>query len=396
MRNPLPRQTRYPMMDEQDLNGDGIPDGANVSIRRTATDPETGHTTVASASWRKKPTNERRPMENVSGDTGGIISSASPVSANERRPMEDVSSDSGGLPPAPAPVAADKQMPNGAPAPQGGSAWDQFKRRDARASDLMLGPGRRTDVGTIPENQADVRNYFTRRESDLSVSPTVRAAAGRRLQMMDVNAGRAADLASSERRTLYNAHGEQAKAGAVLEGKKEIAGAMRYQGDSGVKGKLGAAQINADKEIAKQEEITNRDITVKTLMKNGDWAIANTYALAGITKTEIQGETDRVVAELHRQGDVGRAKALANVKGFVDPKLLEFASPAQRDKLIEIGEKAKAAQTETVPPPNAEGLATVKGEVADLVRMRSPTGTERMVPRSQIEKYQGRGAKIVQ
>ena len=105
MRNPLPRQTRYPMMDEQDLNGDGIPDGANVSIRRTATDPETGHTTVASASWRKKPTNERRPMENVSGDTGGIISSASPVSANERRPMEDVSSDSGGLPPAPAPVA---------------------------------------------------------------------------------------------------------------------------------------------------------------------------------------------------------------------------------------------------------------------------------------------------
>ncbi len=46
-------QPRREMMDiGQDLNGDGIPDGAEVTVRRTATYPVAGHTTVTSAMAR--------------------------------------------------------------------------------------------------------------------------------------------------------------------------------------------------------------------------------------------------------------------------------------------------------------------------------------------------------
>lgn len=58
-------KTRYPMMDaEQDLNGDGIPDGAEIKLKRESTDPDTGSRSVMEANWRKKSSGREpgRPM----------------------------------------------------------------------------------------------------------------------------------------------------------------------------------------------------------------------------------------------------------------------------------------------------------------------------------------------
>jgi hypothetical protein len=299
-------QPRREFMDiSNDLNGDGIPDGAEVNVRKTATNPDTGHTTVTSARWTKKTPEERRPMEPMpqQPDTG--------------------------LPPAPAPVPADQQMPTGAPGPQGGSAWDQFKRRDARASDLMFGPGRRTNTDVIPENKADTRSFLVNKASDMSVAPQVRQQAERRLAMMDEQAGRSADLASGERRTLYTAHGEQAKATAVAQAKVNAA---QVTAD----GQRDVAATKGQTAQAVQEAKAKRDMIVQELKNSGQITIANTYAMAGRDKSELAAETDIAVAELNRQGKVEYARLLANAKGSIAPDLFVNSTDAQKDELIKI------------------------------------------------------------
>lgn len=295
----------------EDLNGDGIPDGAQVSVRRTATDPSNGSATVTNVKWTKKTPEERRPMEPMpqQPDTG--------------------------LPAAPSPVTANQQIPTDAPAPQVGSAWDQFKRRDARASDLMFGPGRRTNTDEIPERREDTRRFMEKRSMDLSVSPEVRRAARGRLEFMDTQTGRAMDLASGERRSLYDAHGQQAKAEA----------------------KVGVAQVTADaqRDVANtkgqtaqavQEAKAKRDIVVTELKNSGQIAVANTYALAGRDRAELAAETDTAIAELNRQGKVEASRLLANAKLSIAPELIMKANDSQMDELIKMM-KSKSSDSVT-------------------------------------------------
>jgi hypothetical protein len=396
-------QPRREMMDiGQDTNGDGIPDGAEVTVRRTATDPIAGHTTVTSARYTKKPaTRERFPVEPGAGTNTGTDSGATSArytnkaAVTERFPVESFPAESpADLPPAQAPLPPNQQMPNESATPATGNQWDQFTRRTDRAYDSMIG-GTRSNTDVNPVAKEDERRRLVRASEDLSIAPFKRAKASERLAMMDTTAGRSADLANSERRTLITAHGQRAKADAVIEGKKIMADAMVNQTEASANGKKDVAQINKDKEAEKQREITEREITVKTLLKNGDVEIANSIALAGLSKEKLRSETDRVVAELHRQGEIGKAKALAGLRDFIDPRVYESSNPAQRDRLISMAEKAKAAQADSVTPPNTDGLLAVKTQSSDMVRMRSPKGTERMVPRSQVEKYRGLGAEEV-
>lgn len=214
-------QPRREMMNiGQDTNGDGIPDGAEVTIRRTATDPVAGHTTVTSARFTKKPAQERRPMEPT--------------------PEQPVS----GLPPAQAPVPAENQMPNENPATNTGNPWEQFSRRTDRAYDSMIG-GTRTNSDVNPVAPIDRRRHLERQADDLSISPALRASAANRLAMMDTTAGRAADLASAERRTLITAQGQAAKAETDLQGKQIVADAMRDQAATTASGRVGAAEATA-------------------------------------------------------------------------------------------------------------------------------------------------------
>lgn len=323
----LTYQPRREMMDiGQDTNGDGIPDGAEVTIKRTATDPVAGHTTVTSARFTKKAPQERRPME----------------------PTPEAPA--AGLPAAPAPVPADKQIPRGTPQQSGGNAWDQFGRRTDRAYDAMIG-GTRTNTDVNPVSDSDRRQFLTRRSDDLSLAPAHRAAAGRRLAMMDENAGRAADLASSERRALYSAHGDQAKADAMLQGKVVQADAQRD-----------VASTKGMSAQAVAEAKTKRDIVVQELKNSGQITVANTYAMAGRDKAELAAETDRVVAQLNKEGKVEAAQSLAAAKGKIDPTIWMTASEEERKQLLEMAKSKPAATIDSNPAKTESESDTVSKE----------------------------------
>ena len=323
MRSPLAGIRR----EFEDLNGDGVPDGAEVNMRRTDVDPATGSEVVTNAKWTKKAPQERFPMESL------------PAPSDSE------------LPAAPAPVPADQQIPAGSPAPAGGSEWDKFKRRDARASDLMFGPGRRTNTDAIPEDRNAVRNYYARREADLSVAPEVRAAAGRRLAMMDTQSDRAMDLASGERVALFGAHGQRAKAQALVDS-RVIPAEIRESGRATTAEirESGRATTEAIKgqNIKEAEEIkTRRTLEVQRLKNSGNLEVANTYALAGRDKAELAAETDLAVAELNRQGKVESARLLAAAKGKIDPNVWMTANDEERKKLLEIAQRNTGEQVQT-------------------------------------------------
>jgi hypothetical protein len=164
--------------------------------------------------------------------------------------------------------------------------------------------------------------------------------------MMDEKAGRSADLASSERRTLYGAHGDQAKANAIVQGKQVEA-----------TGKENVATIKTKGAQTVEEIRAERIVTAEKIKADAGVVVANTYAMANRDKAELGAETDRAVAELNKQGKIEAARLLANAKGRIDPNVWMTATEDERRQLLEM---AKTKQTEPPPADQASSAETVK------------------------------------
>lgn len=327
-------QPRREMMDiGQDTNGDGIPDGAEVTVRRTATDPVAGHTTVTSARYTKKPAaQERFPMESVP---------AAPASD---------------LPPAQAPLAPNQQMPNESATPATGNQWDQFKRRTDRAYDSMIG-GTRTNTDVNPVAMEDKRRFLERQADNNSIAPNLRANAKQRLAMMDTMAGRSADLANAERQTLITAHGQREKARVDLQKTAMTTDAQRDV--AGIRGQTAQAV---------QEAKTKRDTVVQELKNSGQITVANTYAMAGRDKAELAAETDRAVAQLNKEGHVESAQLLAAAKGKIDPTVWMTASEDERKQLLDMAKVNKTSATSTTSTTTSTPLQSREAKALEALK----------------------------
>lgn len=234
------------------------------------------------------------------------------------------------LPPAQAPLSPDKQMPSDPPPATPANPWQQFQQRNDRAYDATIG-GNRTNSDVNPVRMEDRRRFLERQESNLAISPALRKIATQRLAMMDANAGRSADLANAERRTLITAQGQREKARIDLQKTEMTTDAQRDV--AGIKGQ--SAQ-------AVQDAKARRDIVVQELKTSGQITVANTYAMSGRDKAEISAETDKAVAQLNKEGHVESARLLAAAKGKIDPTVWMTASEDERKQLLDMAQVNKA------------------------------------------------------
>jgi len=349
-------------MNLDDLDGDGIPDGAAVSLKREQVDADTGERDVLQANWRKK-----------SGEP------------EARRPMMDV-------PESAQPVPADKQM-GGTPPADPANPWDAFAARTDRAADRA--GIFRTNTVNRPVMEGDRRSHLESTRDNGALRPELRENARRSIAVMDANTGRREDLASAERRTFVTATGQaeagQAKAEGVLEGKQVMADAMRDQAATGAQGRATTQELKNEGQARVESERTRRAQVTQELKNSGQLAAANAYALAGRDRAELSAETDRYVAELQKQGKVEAAQILAKAKGKIDPMVFFEATPEQRDLLIK--SMTKGGDDNPYSPAAMMESSRTQDE---QVLIEAPDGTRRMVAKGSAQKYVEKGGKIVE
>lgn len=204
----------------EDANGDGIPDGAEVTFARKRVNPDTGESENMTATWTKGQKTDRYPMMDV------------------------------------APAGAAQQMPQEAPRAQFPDRYRQFEADVAGTADAFgirrSGASQRMD----PIRTEDTRAFLKSRMNDLSLAPERRSAARSELAGMDARDAQASGQASLERRTAMEGT-------ATIEAGRAAARAKRDVAEVGAIGKVSAAEAGAQgriraEEIKAQQEEANR------------------------------------------------------------------------------------------------------------------------------------------
>jgi hypothetical protein len=209
-----------------DLNGDGIPDGAEINMAREIMQPDGGRTKIT-AKWQK--------------------GQAAPA---------------GMTPPAAAPQAA-------ATPAQKVDPWKVFDERNDRQGDRM-GIGR-TNTDERPVAFEDRAYALSRKAGDLSISPVAREAAARELTMLTEMRERQSDRDLALKQGKLNVDAQQAKnqreinVAEIMGGSRVQAAQVRGEADvnkTAIQSEFRASEGDKNREV-KRDEIKSREQIAK-------------------------------------------------------------------------------------------------------------------------------------
>lgn len=404
---------KRPMMDD-DLNGDGIPDGASVTVKWTkgaGTEDRGQRSEVRNQRTTSRPMmdeNAARPLGTPQDEAaynaglvdvgrGGQVQSRDTVD-NTIRLLER---------PRPA-FGATNAVQNAAAM----TATNEYEGRNREAAGMMgirqtsrpmmtvdaqgngvQGSGNNVQNSGTSTNAT--RQFLQTRMGDASVRPELRSQAGQRLAVMDETATRESAQGSQERMADSQARGMIGKAEADRDARvaaADSAAQARVQAaETGAQGRVQAAEAGAagrqaelDKKIASQEKIAaarlEMDRERTRLMQEYRGLKTNADK-----QKAIDGMMDEVLPNSDGFSSGTLRQYIARTRGpdgnVLDEKALDPAWESYYDDYQKRVKDAGPKQAEPAKLPSAGGAAPIQGKV----RMRGPDGKVRLIDPAQVE-----------